>query len=283
MAAFYNQATLSYSGGTLRSNVASGELLEVLSATKTAVAEEYTQGSEITYAINLVNTGTSAINGLTLTDDLGSYTLGTLTLVPTDYVAGSVRYFVNGALQAAPAVTAGPPLVITGINVPAGGNATVLYAVQTNGFAPPQAGGTIVNTVTVGGAGITEITATETVSAGETPVLDMVKTVSPAVVAENGQVTYTIEVYNNGNTAAQADDSVVISDTFDPVLTGITVEYNGSAWTAPTNYTYDEATGEFATVAGQITVPAASFVQDPATGEWTVNPGSATITISGTI
>ena len=72
MATFSNRATLSYSGGTVNSNIASGEIIEVLSASKTAVVDVYSQGSEITYAINIVNSGTSAFTGLTLTDNLGA-------------------------------------------------------------------------------------------------------------------------------------------------------------------------------------------------------------------
>ena len=37
MATFTNQATLTYNGGTASSNITTGELLEVLTATKTAV------------------------------------------------------------------------------------------------------------------------------------------------------------------------------------------------------------------------------------------------------
>lgn len=47
-------------------------------------------------------------------------------------------------------------------------------------------------------------------------------------------------------------------------------------------YSYDEATGAFATLPGQITVPAASYTQN-ADGTWTVEPGTATLTVSGTI
>ena len=43
MATFYNQATLSYNGNTTTSNITTGELVEVLSATKTAVQTEYQQ------------------------------------------------------------------------------------------------------------------------------------------------------------------------------------------------------------------------------------------------
>ena len=59
------------------------------------------------------------------------------------------------------------------------------------------------------------------------------------------------------DTAADAAAAIVITDTFDPRLTDLTVTLNGTALTAPTQYTYDAATGVFATAAGVVTVPAA--------------------------
>ena len=281
MATFTNQATLSYTGGTVSSNIATGEILEVLSVTKTAVADTYAVGDEITYAIQLLNAGTAPFTGLTLTDDLGAYTFGSVTLQPTDYVDGSVRYFLNGILQPAPAVTAGPPLSITGLTVPAGGVATVLYTVRTNGFASPAVDGSIVNTATVSGGGITPITATETVTATGAPLLELSKSVAPSVVAENGQITYTFTIENRGNTEAAATDNITVADTFNPILSDITVTYNGAAFTG--NYTYDETTGLFTTTPGAITVPAATYVQDPATGAWQITPGVSTLTVTGTV
>lgn len=57
MATFTNQATLTYNGGTASSNITTGELLEVLTATKTAVVPTYRSGRPITYLITLVNAG----------------------------------------------------------------------------------------------------------------------------------------------------------------------------------------------------------------------------------
>ena len=72
MAAFTNQATLSYNGTAIRSNTVTGELLEVLGITKTAVPGVYAPGETITYLITLKNTGAVPLTGLTVTDDLGA-------------------------------------------------------------------------------------------------------------------------------------------------------------------------------------------------------------------
>ena len=283
MATFYNQATLRYNNTVTNSNIASGELVEVLSVTKTALRDTYQIGEDVTYAVSILNSGTVPFTGLSITDNLGAYVVDATTVTPLTYAEGSVRYYVNGVLQAAPAVTAGPPLQITGLSVPAGGNAIVLYEAQVNAFAPPTVGGQVVNVVTLSGGGITPVTATETVTARETALLAVNKSITPAVVTDNSRVTYTLALQNTGNTAVDATDNAIITDTFDPILTDLVVTFNGTALTEGTDYTYDETTGAFATLPGVITVPAATYVQDPTTGEWTITPGVSLLTIVGTI
>lgn len=283
MAIFTNQATLVYNGGSAVSNVAVGELIEVLSAEKTAVEGTYAPGELVTYVITLRNSGTGAFTGLTLTDDLGGFPEGTGTVYPLTYEDGSILYFVNGILQAAPTVTAGPPLVISGISVPAGGDAVIVYQARANRFASPLAEGTVTNTVTVTGGGLTSpVTASETVTAATGPDVSITKTISPAQVSDNGRVTYTFLIQNMGNEPVVATDDAVITDTFDPILTDLAVTYNGTAWTEGINYTYDPATGLFSTVPSQITVPAATFTRNP-DGSYTATPGTAVITVTGTI
>ena len=101
--------------------------------------------------------------------------------------------------------------------------------------------------------------------------------------SQGSEITYIINIVNSGNPPADATDNVVITDAFDPALSGITVTYNGVTWTTPSNYTYNEETGLFRTVLGTITVPAATFTRDSETGAWVTNPGSVTITVTGTI
>ena len=284
MAVFFNQATLTYNDNTTNSNIVTGEIIEVLSATKTAVQDVYSANDTVTYLINLVNSGTTPISSVTVSDDLGAYEFDTQTLTPLTYEEGSVRYFVNGVLQAAPTVIAGPPLVITGLSIPAGGNALVVYQARPNEFAPADTDSTITNTATITGATIsTPITVSSTISAENEAELTISKAISPSTVVENGQITYTFVIQNTGNTPAVATDNVTVTDTFNPILSDITVTFNSAIWTEGTNYTYNEATGEFVTIPGQITVPAATYTQDPKTGVITVTPGTATLTVTGTV
>lgn len=283
MATFTNQATLRYNGNVINSNITTGELLEALSASKTAVIDTYNQGADITYVINIINSGTTAFNGVSVTDNLGAYTFGTETLVPLDYVTGSVQYYANGVLQATPAVTAGPPLVISGITVPANGVATIIYVVRANQYAPLDTTGEITNTAVVSGTGTTDITVSETVTPENGARLTITKAMSPTTITENGRLTYTFTIQNLGNPDAVVTDNVAITDTFNPILSDLTVTFNGTTWTEPANYTYSETTGEFATVAGQITVPAATYTQDTATGIWVVEPGVSVLTVTGTV
>ncbi len=282
MAVFTNQATLSYSGGTVTSNIATGEIVDVLSATKTAVVSNYTQGSDVTYAINIVNTGDVPFTGLTVTDDLGAYAFGTGTLQPFDYVMDSVKVFADGVAVATPTVVVGPPLVISGLTAPANGVLTVLYTTRANEFASLEADGSITNTAVIRG-GSAEITVTETITAQSTPQLSITKSVSPTVVNENGELTYTFVIQNNGSEAATSADNIIVTDTFNPLLSDLTVMYNGDTITEGVEYTYNETTGQFATAAGVITVPPAAYAQNPNTGEWDVTPGTITLTVTGTI
>lgn len=284
MAIFSNQATLTYNGSSTNSNIAYGEILDVLSVTKTAVEGSYTPGSLVTYVVTLRNTGTAALNGLTVTDNLGGYEFNAATVYPLTYEADSAALFVNGVPQAAPAVTAGPPLVVSGISVPGNGDAVLVYQARANAFADPAAGGTINNTVTVTGDGLsTPVTAEETVSAAAAPALTISKSITPAQVVDNDRVTYTFVIQNSGNEAVVATDDAAITDVFDPILTELAVTFNGAAWTQGVQYNYNETTGLFTTVPGQILVPAATYTQDPATGQYSLTPGIATLVVTGTI
>lgn len=284
MAIFTNQATLSYNNTTTTSNIVTGEIVEPLSAVKNALSDTYQTWDTVTYVISILNTGNTPINNLTVTDNLGAYPFGTSTLVPLTYVPNSVQYYANGVLQTGVTAVAGPPLVISGINIPANGNGLIIYEARVNEFAPLTASSTITNTATISGNGLTsDVTVSETITTGANANLSITKSISPETVAENGQLTYTFVIQNTGNTPAVATDNVTVTDDFNPILNPIIVTLNGTTLTEGTQYTYDETTGLFQTVPGVITVPAATYSQDPTTGQWNIVPGAVILQVTGTV
>lgn len=283
MAIFSNQATLSFGNTRVNSNVTEGEIVEIISAVKTAISTSYGGGDGVAYAISITNTGTTDMTDITIEDDLGAFVFGTQTLTPLDYVDGSVRYFRNGILEAPPTVTAGPPLVISGITVPAGSSALVLYEGAVNSFADLNPGATITNTASVTGVGVCDSVVTAAVPVREETALSIAKSICPCEISCGGEFTYTFVIQNTGNTPAVATDDVIITDTFTPAFSSVSVTYNGAQWTEGTNYTYDSTTGEFATLPGQITVPAATYTRDAATGALIITPGTVTLSVTGTL
>lgn len=282
MATFTNQATLTYAGRSVNSNVVNGEITDIINVTKNAVVDTYTANDVVTYVISIVNTGTTPVNGITLTDDLGAYTVENGSVVPLTYTPDSVKLFIDGVLQSAPTVTAENPLTLAGITVPAGSNAVIVYETTTNAFTPVEVGGSVTNTATLSAPALAEdASASKTVTAESVADLSIEKGLTPDTVSANGTILYSFDIRNTGNTAAP--DDVVITDTFDPVLQNLTVTFNGKTWTEGTEYNYNPITGVFTTVAGNIPVPAATFSRNAATGEYVTVPGTATLTVGGTI
>ena len=243
MAAFKNNATLTFNGHSVLSNTVTGEITDVLTGSKTAPVDVYRQGDRITYVISLVNSGSTALTDLTVTDDLGSYTFNTCTLTPLTYETGSATLFVNGTPQAAPTVTAQDgSLVFSGITVPADGNATVVYIVTVNEYAPLGEGACIENAATVTGDGIvTPLELSETVTADGTADLSIVKSLSPETVVAGEPITYTFEIANSGLSPVEATDDVTLTDDFDLIVSSFKKEYGVSLYSAEfRKMTWDE-------------------------------------------
>lgn len=284
MATFVNQAFLTLNDTTVASNVAVGTILENLTLTKTALLNTYRADETLTYVISLRNAG-AALTNLTVTDNLGAYPFGEATLYPLTYLDGSVNAFQNGTPVAAPGVVYdGGALVFTGVDVPAGGNTLLVYSVKTNAYAPLGEGASVTNTATATRVA-QEVLASdsETVFAVSEPMLNLIKSIAPNPVAADGTLTYTLTVENFGNQPIVATDNAVISDTLSPILQDLTVTFNGEGLVEDVDYTYDEQTGLFRTIAGRLTVPAATYTQDPVSGEWTLTPGISTLVLTGNL
>lgn len=283
MATFQNRATLTYNGQSVASNTVTGEITETLKMTKTALLPTYGD-DRIVYIVTIVNSGAQPFTGLVLTDDLGAYPFGGETVYPLSYVDGSLSLFENGEPQSPPAVTADAGLTVTDVSVPANGNIVLIYAVNATGYAPRAAGEGVTNTVKATGGGVVSpLSAEATVLAEENARLSIYKSLTPNVVPENGQIAFTFVIENTGVSPADAAANVLVSDLFDPILSDLSVTLDGTPMARAAGYTYDDATGQFQTVAGAITVPAATVTQDPDTGAYTVQPGKTTLVVSGTV
>jgi len=282
MPIFTNQASLSYGCTVTNSNVTEGELIRNIGLTKTATTESYGRGEAITYVVTLTSSGAS-YSGLTLTDDLGNIS-GVEGSAPLTYIDGSVQYFVNGIPTAPPEVSADQTLTLSGIDVPANGTVTVIYAARVNCCAPLEADSVIVNTVSAAGIGIAEVlTATDEVTIRNESQLTLSKAVCPDTFTTNDTVTYTLILQNTGNAPVVATDNLTVQDVFNPILRDVTVTLNGAPLAEGTGYTYNETTGEFTTAEGAITVPAATFAQNEEDCVVTTTPGVAVLTVTGAI
>ena len=104
----------------------------------------------------------------------------------------------------------------------------------------------------------------------------------PRAILLHRHILYCRHIYER-NVPANEATAVIVTDTFNPILSNLTVTFNGSTWTEGEDYTYDKTTGTFATGSGKVTVPAATFTVNETTGEWSSNPGFSTLTITGTV
>ena len=282
-----NQATLTYhygeSTGTASSNVATTTLQGPLTVTKSSLSTEYRPGEELTYMLTLSNGGSVALSNVVIVDDLGTYTIaGPVSVTPLTYL-GPSKYYVNGVyVTDLTPVVAAHSMTYTIAALAAGANAIIMYKAVVNDYALADLGGVMSNLSAVTATGLTEtIYATYTMVTEDFADVRIVKCMSPDPVTDGNILTYSFTLYNYGNMDAT---NVVLTDTFSPAPTGISVTVDGTPVAATE---YDYVAGVFtlpgATATITLTVPAATFTQDPATGLITTSPGTMDITVSGTI
>lgn len=285
MAQITNQANLTFNYGTSTgsaiSNIATATLLDPLSAEKTSVGDTYRAGDTITYVISVLNNGNTTVSNITVTDDLGAYSIGTQVVTPLVYEDPASLY-INGSFSSelqGVLTENGVSFVIPALT--AGSNALIVYRTGINSTAPLTQGATITNSATVTAPTIANaITVTNTVTVEDYADITIQKEMSPDPVSDGDLLTYTFTITNTGNTEATG---VVLTDAFNPAPSAITVTV-GTDTVPTTDYSYEN--GLLTLPTGDnfpITVPAATVTQDPTTGNVTITPGTLVITVTGTI
>ena len=286
MATIENFATVRYtSNGTALtrvSNVAEIGLSSSVVFTKVPLGTEYEGDGTITYILSITNTSSAPLTALTITDNLGTFTDGALTLTPLTYVGPAVLLVDGQDVSAQLTVDASNPasLVFTIPALAANTTANIVYKVAVNEFAPLNAQATIVNNATLTtDAACADGEASATVTVVLAADVSVVKQMCPNPVICGDTVTYTIRIYNYGNVPAE---DVQLVDAFDPAPTNISVYRNG-VLLAGTAYTYVGGVLTVPPTGGTLdTVPAATFTRDE-NGEVMVTPGVVEYVITGVI
>lgn len=287
MATIENFATVRYtSNGTALtrvSNVAEIGLSSSVVFTKVPLGSEYEGDGTITYILSITNTSSAPLTALTITDNLGTFTDGALTLTPLTYVGPALLLVDGQDVSAQLTVDATDPasLVFMIPALAANTTANIVYKVAVNEFAPLNEQATIVNNATLTtDAACADGEATATVTVVSAADVSVVKQMCPNPVICGDTVTYTIRIYNYGNVPAE---DVQLVDAFDPAPTNISVYRNGVLLPG-TGYTYEAGVLTVPPTGGTLdTIPAATFTRDETTGEVIVNPGLVEYVITGVI
>ncbi|MBO5938972.1 MAG: DUF11 domain-containing protein [Clostridia bacterium] len=287
MATIENFATVRYTSGgveaTRVSNLAEIALESSAILTKTPLSPVYEEEDTLTYILSIQNTSGAALTNLRVEDDLGTFPFGTTELTPLTY-AGNAILLIDGQIATAQLdVDSSSPseLIFTVASLPAGATANIVYNARINEFAPLGLNATVVNTATLSAdAECVDGTASATVRVVSGADISVLKQMSPNPVVCGDTLTYSIQIYNYGNEAAE---NVRLTDVFNPAPESITVTRNGVSVPA-TDYTYENGVLTVpADTADGDTVPAATFTRNPETGEVTVTPGMVEYIITGTI
>lgn len=282
-----NFATVRYTSNgvenTTVSNLAEISLESSVSLSKTPLSTTYGNDTVLTYILTVQNTSGAPLTNIRIEDDLGTFAFGTTELTPLTY-AGDAILLINGQNATAQLnVDSSSPssLIFTVPTLSAGATANLVYNAQINEFAPLELDAAIVNQATLSAdAECANGTASSTVTKESEANISVLKQMCPNPVVCGDTLTYSIKVYNYGNTAAE---NVQIIDSFDPAPTNITVSRNGVV-VPTTNYTYVGGVLTVPAIATEgDTVPAATFTRDPVTGVVSVIPGMIEYVITGTI
>lgn len=281
-----NQATINYrfrnAAATAVSNTATTVLGAQVEISKNSLTEVYRPQQIITYIIGITNRG-SALTDVGVVDDLGTYTENGNSYTPLTYI-GPAQLYINGAFNSV--IT--PDVEENGIsfeiaNIPAGGNAQIVYQVRVNGFAGVEEGSEITNTAIVDCNCPCDVTDSDshTIRAEGFADIRIIKSVCPNPVGCGEELTYVFDIYNYGNIPA---NNVVLTDRFEPALSDIAVSVNGvSIPDEDFSYVNGVLTLPAAGSDYEITVPAATFERNDTTGEYEITPGQIQIIVTGII
>ncbi|CCH33272.1 GEVED domain-containing protein [Actinosynnema sp. NPDC047251] len=222
-----------------------------LSIEKTSSPATVKPGDTVTYTVTVRNTGQTAQDDATFTDDLSR-------------VVDDADYANDGTATTGSVVYAAPNLTWVG-DLPVGGTATVTYTVQVKN--PITGDHRLTNVVSSGSPGTNcPPGSTDPKCSTDTalPGLEITKTADKADAKPGDTVTYTVTVANTGQTPQNASFTDDLTQVVDDATYGSASATSGAVtYTAPRlTWTGALAVGATATITYTVTV------NDPVTGDF---------------
>lgn len=283
-----NTATLRFLSGSknhsVASNIATVTLQGPLEIKMHALEAAYQLDDGLVYTISIRNTGSTTLNNVSVTDNLGSYTLADGTIITPLTYLGPAHEYVDGAFHAALTPTVNEHSLVFTINsLMPSTDVLIQYKVITNQYSTGELNvSSIVNTATASHPDISSpVTATYTMPLDAYAKVTIEKSMSPDPITDGSVLTYTFLIKNYGTAPAT---EVILSDQFTVPPSNLNVKLDSVA-IPPEDYEYTSGTLTYPSTTSSQTfdIPAASIQQDPATGEVTIVPSQRIVTVSGTI
>ncbi len=290
MTTIVNQASATYlSNGqsqTIVSNVATTELIGPVGSTTLSIESNndgYLPNQVLSYIIAVNNTGAVTYTNFDIIFNMGTYTLGGLTLTPLDYIGPSF-YYLGGIYQDQITPTVNANNIVYNFATFAPGDAIIIaLRVKTNDYAQLEVGSSIdiVVDVEANNLALTEA-ATHTTPVANYTDIDIYKHMCPNPVIEGAPLSYFFNISNKGNTSAT---DIVLTDTFDPAPNTISSVTLDGVSVASTDYSYSGGTLTIPAVASSfsITVDAAAISQSAVNGIVNVTAANTEIVVVGSL
>jgi len=264
--------------GSAVSNVASTILQDAyaLTGSKASNNSEFMLGENITYQININNTGTQPLYSITIEDDLGG--AGMMT-----FMEGSASAFVDGVVYNFAPISTDPLTLVLPVTLNGNDNALITY-VATVSSTLDSSISAITNTITMYGyeeaALTTRVDATGelscTIDKAEYAEINIIKEVSTPNIVVNEPFSYTLTLTNSGN---QEATGVVLTDVLPEgfvinTIRSVTNE-EVTVYTA-SNYSVEPATNT-------LTLPSTEEISISVPASTSAGPGMTVVTITGYI
>lgn len=267
--------------GTAISNSTDFVSSESILLEKSCLSEDYFLGDKITYIIDIKNNSDIPIFNVKIKENMGeSKTEGTsVSSSPLKY-ADAFKYYINGNRAELSAPKIYSDKIIFEIDVlPALSAATIIYSAEITEYAPLKVKSSITNnsSLIIPSTGKT-LEASHTIKVKEIADIKTIKQIKNSI---GGNITYSISIYNYGNTPAK---NIIIKDKIESTPSNLNIKV-GSKTLSGSDYSLVASDLQIPSYGSKhfISVPEAEFIKDELSGKLGIIPGIIEVIIDSKV